>query len=219
MAYHELKLCLHQPFEKKKSRSTTAVVALTSTKKNVENAKTPPSLHLRDGRGCRVCGGESRSGRGGREAVWGGRVGGRETGGTLSNSLSGLLTSLNQNILNRRGGWAPNRDAFEFAHALEFAQAPPDPWVRGSSRTRTGGEGFEKRSFPQRSTANTLLLRLRGGWAPNRDPRVWGRASLQGHGNSPTRAGEEGFDKRSFAHRITARDLQVLSKPLETPKP
>jgi hypothetical protein len=176
----------------------------------------------------------------------GGRVGGRETGGTLSNSLSGLLTSLNQNILNRRGGWAPNRDSFEFAHAFEFAQAPTDPWVRGSSRTRTGGEGFEKRSFPQRSTANTLLLRLRGGWAPNRDPfefahafefarapadlrlrggwapnrdpRVWGRASLQGHGNSPTRAGEEGFEKRSFAHRITARDLQVLSKPLETPK-
>jgi hypothetical protein len=77
MAYHELKLCLHQPFEKKKSRSTTAVVALTSTKKNVENAKTPPSLHLRDGRGCRVCGGESRSGRGGAGGGVGGASGGQ----------------------------------------------------------------------------------------------------------------------------------------------
>jgi hypothetical protein len=38
-------------------------------------------------------------------------------------------------------------------------------------------------------------------------------------GNSPTRAGEEGFEKRSFAHRITARDLQVLSEPLEKTKP
>jgi hypothetical protein len=177
--------------------------------------------------GCHALGG------GGGEAVGGGRVWGRGAGGTLSNSLSGLVTSLNLNILNLRGGWAPNRDAFEFAHAFEFAQAPPDQRVWGTSRKRAGGEGFEtrsfrnaletrsfrsrsfsfrSRSFPQRSTANTFLLRLRGGWAPsrdpfefarafefaqappdlrlrggwapNRDPRVWGRASLQGHGKS-----------------------------------
>ena len=52
-------------------------------------------------------------------------------------------------------------------------------------------------------------LRLRGGWGPARDPRVWGRGTLTGDGNSPTRAGEEGFAPRSFAHRITREDLQV----------
>jgi hypothetical protein len=36
-----------------------------------------------------------------------------------------------------------------------------------------------------------VLKALRGGWAPNRDPSLWGRATLEGHGNSPTRAGQK----------------------------
>ena len=54
------------------------------------------------------------------------------------------------------------------------------------------------------------VLRLTGGWGPARDPAVWGRGPLTGDGNSPTRAGEEGFAPRSFAHRITRHDLEVV---------
>ena len=63
---------------------------------------------------------------------------------------------------------------------------------------------------PMVAAGALVPLRLRGGWRVARDPRVWGRGSLENQGNSPTRAGEEGFAPRSFAHKITVEELRTI---------